>query len=205
MYAYLTFAAGLLAAAVVIAGLVASLRRDDYQFYPPGENDAQLRVYEWCSRVFLGSILATGVLQFDAGPLPWPESPVVGVVLLVVGYAWSVRAMWDLGQAETKGRPGELQTEGLYRYSRNPQNLGYVVVYGSLALITNSPLVAVLSGPVIATWLLLQSLAEEPWLREQYGEAYAAYRREVPRFVGLRSFERALGGDRDPRRGDVES
>lgn len=36
-------------------------------------------------------------------------------------------------------------------------------------------------------WFLLAPLAEEPWIREQYGEAYETYRESVPRFVGRRS------------------
>lgn len=33
-------------------------------------------------------------------------------------------------------------------------------------------------------WFLLTPLAEEPWLSEQYGEAYETYRESVPRFIG---------------------
>lgn len=31
--------------------------------------------------------------------------------------------------------------------------------------------------------LLLAPFAEEPWLEEQYGEAYLAYRRTMPRYL----------------------
>jgi hypothetical protein len=34
--------------------------------------------------------------------------------------------------------------------------------------------------------------AEEPWLREQYGEAHEACCADVPRFVGVRSARRLL-------------
>lgn len=35
------------------------------------------------------------------------------------------------------------------------------------------------------------SFSEEPWLRQQYGKTYEDYCKEVPRFIGLRSFKRA--------------
>jgi protein-S-isoprenylcysteine O-methyltransferase Ste14 len=33
-------------------------------------------------------------------------------------------------------------------------------------------------------WFLLAPLAEEPWLREEYGGEYESYCETVPRFIG---------------------
>ncbi|PSQ16299.1 hypothetical protein BRD00_11465 [Halobacteriales archaeon QS_8_69_26] len=190
-WAFVTFGIGVLAATVVLGGLLATLAVEDFRFWPPGDDDAKLRVYLVCSRGAFLSVLATGILDWNAGPLPWPGQ-VAGAVLFVASLAVLSKAAADLGEEETKGRAGELRTGGLYRYSRNPQNTGYLLFVWGFALLTNSPLVAGLAG-AMTLWLVVQVPVEEPWLHEQYGEAYADYRRRTPRFVGYRG--RGLNGD----------
>ncbi len=56
---------------------------------------------------------------------------------------------------------------------------------GGGAVLAGSWMTAVLALVGIV-WFLLAPLAEEPWLREQYGDAYEEYRRSVPRFLGRR-------------------
>ncbi len=49
-----------------------------------------------------------------------------------------------------------------------------------------------------ATWWLVMPFAEEPWLREQYGEAYEQYAARVPRFVGrgtIRALRHTITGN----------
>ena len=36
---------------------------------------------------------------------------------------------------------------------------------------------------LLCLWFVIEPLAEEPWLEEQYGDAYREYRRRVPRFL----------------------
>ena len=52
------------------------------------------------------------------------------------------------------------------------------------------------SGQVYATgllsWVLATPFVEEPWLAERHGAEYATYRREVPRFIGLRGLRETL-------------
>jgi protein-S-isoprenylcysteine O-methyltransferase Ste14 len=38
-------------------------------------------------------------------------------------------------------------------------------------------------------WLTFLPLAEEPWLRDQFGEHYERYCDRVPRFVGRQTFD----------------
>lgn len=111
-----------------------------------------------------------------------------------MGIAVARRGGVDLGKEETEGKVGTLRTDGAYRYSRNPQTVGYWFVMASAGLIANSTLVALLSVFVIV-WLYLMVRVEEPWLRDQYGDAYAEYCRETPRFVGFRTVSRVLDGD----------
>jgi protein-S-isoprenylcysteine O-methyltransferase Ste14 len=164
----------------------------DVRLWPPGDDDQKFKVYVTFSRTFLLGFLATTALDWGGTWLP-----VAGVaryapggVLLVAGVALLVKSGKDLGGDATKGEADELQTDGLYRYTRNPQNLAYLVFFASLAVLSNSTLVAALTAGATA-FMTLQAVVEEPWLRETYGDAYLTYRERVPRFVGLRSFTRA--------------
>jgi protein-S-isoprenylcysteine O-methyltransferase Ste14 len=44
-------------------------------------------------------------------------------------------------------------------------------------------------------WWFSFPLAEEPWLRERYGQEYESYAERVPRFVGRRTLWLWLGRD----------
>jgi protein-S-isoprenylcysteine O-methyltransferase Ste14 len=129
-----------------------------------------------------------GVLACGPGASTLPAmgpGGVAGIIVMVVGTGITVYAM-DLFHTFSRWvgnkTPG-LQTTGLYRYSRNPQFVGY----GLLVL-----------GFVIAWWndyiwigllayaALVYAVArvEEEHLLRVYGEPYRDYCRRVPRFLG---------------------
>lgn len=189
MLEYVSFGGGLLCTAVVLSGFCATVIRPPYRFWPPGSDERKRRVYLVCSRGSLLSILATAVLDAGSVTLPlWGR--VAGGALVVLAIGLLSKAAADLGREETEGRVGELRTDGLYRYTRNPQNLGYVLLFWAISVASASLLVVLLSG-VMTVWLMAQSFIEEPWLRSQY-EGYAEYARDVPRFVGVRSIRRGV-------------
>jgi len=52
-------------------------------------------------------------------------------------------------------------------------------------------------GAIMAVWFLLAPHSEEPWLEGQFGEQYQEYRKNVPRFIGRRSFAFLKTEERD--------
>jgi len=124
---------------------------------------------------------------------------VVGGVVVVFAVGLLMRSAFELGEEESEGRVGELRTDGVYRYTRNPQNLGAILFFWSLAVVSASLLVAVLASAV-TIWMIVQSRIEELWLREQY-DGYAEYARTVPRFIGIRSVRRVVETIRSDRTG----
>jgi protein-S-isoprenylcysteine O-methyltransferase Ste14 len=154
-------------------------------FYPLGEKNWQFYVFWGTDMVHNLVLLGVASLQFGALGLPrWLS--VLGGGLFVGGFVIVVVATADLGVDQTQGMEGELRTDGLYRYSRNPQYVGYMLSTVGFPLLVGAPFVVPLCGLLVVRWLILP-LAEEPWLRDQFGEEYAAYMNEVPRFVGLRT------------------
>lgn len=193
MLSELVFGIGAFCAGVVTVALISDIVSGRHRFWPPNESTWTTRVYLLCSRTLFLSLLATGVLDWNRGALLWDPAALAGLCLFVLGMAVTTKAGADLGEDLTKGNVEEVRTTGLYRYSRNPQNVGYVVAFGGLTLLTNSPLEAILAvGATV--WLVLMALIEEPWLYDHYGERYATYCSRTPRFVGMRTFG-ALFGD----------
>ncbi|WP_372909695.1 isoprenylcysteine carboxylmethyltransferase family protein [Salinigranum sp.] len=193
MFRYVTFAAGLLSASVVLTGLVSHKLFETFHFWPPEEGSAWTRLYTLCSQTLFVAILVTGVLDWSNGPLLWNPVALGGLFAFVVGMLVTVRSASALGADLTRGEVGELYTDGPYRYSRNPQYVGYMVAFAGYSVFTLSPLVAVLAAGGVG-WMVLMTLIEESWLRRQYGDAYVAYRERTPRLVGIRSLTRLLRG-----------
>ncbi|RDI71903.1 methyltransferase family protein [Halopelagius longus] len=186
------FAVGAIAGLGNLVGIVGSaLGWADY--WPPGDRNWNYYAHWTLSQVVNASIAGVTYLDWNGLGLPRPVLA-VGGVLFVVWYGAAIAAGLDLGVEETKGLKGELRTGGWYRYSRNPQYVCYVVATVGFAAMAGSALVAALCAIYLAWWVALP-FAEEPWLREEYGEAYERYAERVPRFVGPRSV-RALVGTR---------
>jgi protein-S-isoprenylcysteine O-methyltransferase Ste14 len=110
---------------------------------------------------------------------------VVGGLLMVLGFTlgfWSVIIQLTRG----RGTPlpvmptKELLTEGPFRYCRNPMTLGTILAYLGIGVgvgtIAGTALVLGLAGSLL---VYLKRL-EEGELAERFGEAYLAYKREVP-------------------------
>jgi len=117
--------------------------------------------------------------------LPTPLAVSTGVVLAAVGGAvylsaayafWSVRRMSGLDRTR-------LVTEGIYRWSRNPQLLGWTLVLVGLGLVRGSAMVLLLA---LVSWLSYRVYLplEEKLLRRLFGEAYETYRHRTHRHFG---------------------
>ena len=166
-------------------------------YWPPGERNWAFYIQWSLSQLFSSALLVVAVLDWNSLGLPRLPTLAVGSILFVIGFVVAIAAGRDLGVEETTGLTGELRTGGWYRYSRNPQYVGYIVASVGFALLANSTLTAVLCAMYVGWWLTLP-FAEEPWLREQYGKSYERYAGRVPRFVGLRTIRAVVGNRAEP-------
>jgi protein-S-isoprenylcysteine O-methyltransferase Ste14 len=107
------------------------------------------------------------------------------ITLLALSIALFIYSFWILGRDNSYGAQDGLVTSGIYRWTRNPQNLMLIIVYGCLAVAADSAPTYVLCAAMIAVYFLMV-LAEEPWLEAAYGEPYRRYRSRVPRFFNWR-------------------
>ena len=125
-------------------------------------------------------IIALGLLDWGSRPLSlWLVVP--GILLWLLG---NLLALWTeavLGRSAMMGGRFALVTHGPFRWSRNPQYVGFILALAGWGLMTSSRCTLIAAAAACVP-LLLVPCVEEPWLLEVYGEKYSAYSRTVPRF-----------------------
>jgi protein-S-isoprenylcysteine O-methyltransferase Ste14 len=182
----LIFALGVTVAAALLGLLVATLVHRPLRIWPtPG-------VGTWQSYVFWPLFRGLNVLCFavaltdNSSPLGLPGwLRLLALIGLAASVALFIYAFRVLGRDNSYGAQDGLVTSGIYQWSRNPQNAMLMVVYGCLAAAADTTRTYGLCASMIATYALMV-FAEEPWLRDGYGDAYQRYCREVPRFFNWR-------------------
>ena len=124
--------------------------------------------------------------------VPWPAMPplpdsnfqsILGLIIFGSGLLVTLVIMVHLGYGTTLGQqPGEVRQTGPYRWTRNPQLLSYGVMLLGLGIIYPSI--------QTAAWIFLYAaiahlmvLTEEEHLKNQFGENYLEYCRQVPRYI----------------------
>lgn len=185
-----TFFTALLVVAVNMM-LLYSIAKPSRRIWPPPAQQTWQYYVVWLLTIFsFGGFIAVGILDWNS--LDWPSSirwP-VGAVLIAVGNVLAWVGVRQLSMKTTSGNAGPLVTDGLYRYSRNPQYIGDILIIAGWAILSASQwAIPLCLGGMVA--FLITPFAEEPWLRDLHGEPYIEFCRRTPRFIGPKSFSTA--------------
>jgi len=180
--------ATIVAAALVTLAIlmVATITSNKFRVWPtPGKNSWQSYTFWPLFRTGMGGLPVAAALLADlSGPLWWLQL-VIGVPLIVAGFGVTFYGYFDLGIENTYGADENLVTGGLYRYSRNPQYVASIVGYLGIGAAAGSWIIWGLVALAVLVYSLMP-LAEEPWLRKRFGEAYDDYMKTTPRFLSWR-------------------
>ena len=114
-----------------------------------------------------------------------------GLVPLLAGLAVIARCFGDFirrgrGTPAPYDPPRKLVVAGLYRYVRNPQYVGVVLVLVGEALLTGMVVLFGYAALMAVGYHLFVKYYEEPTLGRLFGEPYARYREAVPRWLPRR-------------------
>jgi protein-S-isoprenylcysteine O-methyltransferase Ste14 len=115
---------------------------------------------------------------------PWH---IVGTIPLAIGLILNILADREFKKHQTTVKPFEesttLITTGVYRISRNPMYLGFVLILSGVALFLGSliPVAVVLFFPGLMEVVFIRS--EEAMLEQQFGETWLAYKQQVRRWI----------------------
>ncbi|WP_138936664.1 methyltransferase family protein [Roseovarius arcticus] len=173
----------LLISGLTLAAVLWSVMRPDSRIWPPQTFRAITAFVGWAGTLaFFAAVVALGVLGWGEIQVPFWLRYVVGPLLILIGNAGVWYEVIGFGANQTMGAAGQLKTDDLYRFSRNPQYVSDIAILIGWALLcaTVTALPSIVAG--IAVFLAFP-FAEESWLEEQYGAAYLQYKSQVRRFL----------------------
>ena len=82
----------------------------------------------------------------------------------------------------------QLVTEGVYKYTRNPMYLGFLIWLLSLGTILGNPASLIILLIFVKYMNTFQIIPEERILFDKFGEDYLLYKKSVPRWFCLKVF-----------------
>ena len=124
--------------------------------------------------------------RFDLG-----GAHLIGFTLLAPGVAMIAWCFidfvrWGRGTPAPYDPPRRLVVAGLYKYTRNPQYVGVILVALSLAVLSGRTLLFGYAIFLAVGYHLFVRFYEEPTLRRMFGEDYVHYCAVVPRWLPRR-------------------
>lgn len=105
---------------------------------------------------------------------------VVGVVMLPMGMIEFRSLRRSTGQDTST-----LITTGVYRWTRNPQFIGWSLVLLGVSTAGRSGFAMALAAAFMLVLHLYTVFLEEPYIESLHGEEYRRYRSHVPRYIGI--------------------
>lgn len=104
----------------------------------------------------------------------------IGVIILPMGMIEFRSLRRSTGQDISK-----LITTGIYRWSRNPQFVGWFLMLLGISLAGRSGFAFVLTGVFVIVIYLYTILLAEPYLESLYGEEYRLFKLRTARWIGI--------------------
>jgi len=105
---------------------------------------------------------------------------IIGVIILPMGMLEFRSLSRSVGQDVSK-----LITTGIYRWSRNPQFVGWFLMLFGISLAGQSGFAFMLTGVFVIVIYLYTILLAEPYLENLYGEEYRLFRKRTARWIGI--------------------
>lgn len=112
---------------------------------------------------------------------------VIGWILVVTGLMIMITGLYKFKKAHTKITPNlratQLITTGPYRFSRNPLYTGWAVTYIGVILVMNILWCFFTLAVVLVIFNKVIIPREEEYLRNEFGESYLLYCKQVRRWL----------------------
>jgi protein-S-isoprenylcysteine O-methyltransferase Ste14 len=119
-------------------------------------------------------VISTGAAAITALVLICMNLVIVAVSLV------NMKDSWRMGVLENQKTP--LIVDGIYRYSRNPFFLSFLIMFAAYTILLQNIILLGLSlvGFFLIHWMIIK---EEKYLESVHGEDYLQYKTKVPRYL----------------------
>ena len=127
--------------------------------------------------------------HFPDGSLDLPGGPVLASAFALAGVFIAAAGVVEFRRARTTTNPmapqsaAALVTRGVYRLSRNPMYLGFLLVLLGWAFFLSNPATLLVVVAFVFYLTRFQIAPEEKILQEKFGAAFERYRRESRRWL----------------------
>ncbi|WP_298861052.1 PEMT/PEM2 methyltransferase family protein [uncultured Sulfitobacter sp.] len=160
-----------------------SIAFPERRIWPPKEATTGIKLRVWLATIsiFIATFVL-GIADWNSFDWPAPARWTIGLGLMITGNVVVWMGVRKIGLGATSGEVAELKTDGLYRYSRNPQYVADMVILIGWAVLSASGWAACVAtfGVIV---LAAAPFAEEPWLEDVYGADYRTYKGKVRRYL----------------------
>jgi protein-S-isoprenylcysteine O-methyltransferase Ste14 len=149
---------------------------------PPSQKSWQYKIYWY---LFYLAIIFDTILtmyEFNNWLIPTEIRYFIAIPLILIGTFIVSYGIYTLGIKNTYGLENGFTTKSPYKYTRNPQYLGDIILSLGLILFINSLHITILLVLTIIIFTIMP-LAEEIWLEEKYGKEYIEYKNKTSRFI----------------------
>ena len=108
----------------------------------------------------------------------------VGLPIYLVGLIFAALATLTFAKTSSD-KPN---TEGIYRISRHPMYLGFVLIYLGVGIASASWVYLLVLLMVLGMYIPVLAIPEERLCLEKFGDAYREYMNRTPRWIGTPKF-----------------
>ena len=132
--------------------------------------------------VILASIYHVWLVPIDKKPAAWG-----GFVILISGILILTAGMITFGTFDrSAGKDtSKLVTNGIYRWSRNPQFIGWAMILLGISVMGRSGVALALTVVFMGVLYWYTVRLAEPYLELLYGEEYLIYKSKTARWIGI--------------------
>lgn len=177
------FIAALIIHYLLLAGIVWSVAYPSKRIWPPPKKRSWQYVFTWL--LFYPALILNAsfvISDWNSWLLNDNARFFLGVPLAVIGGLLVSWGIYALGTKNTSGQKDRFKAKGPYRFTRNPQYLGDMILFAGFILISNS-LYVLITHVLLSLVFAVTPLAEEVWLEETYQDEYIAYKNATSRFL----------------------
>ena len=183
MFLKAVFYLDVLSLSILLAGIIWSVARPAKRIWPPSGKSSWQYYLAW-NLFYLVFGLNTLIIFLDWNNWIFlnPLRFLIGIPLVGVGGSLLIWGIRHLGLSNTSGVSDVFVNNGPYRFTRNPQYLGDILLFLGLSIISNSLHLWITHSLLILVFAITP-LAEEDWLLKQYSDDYQSYLNRTSRFL----------------------